>query len=45
MGVRFTADYKKKGNLEPNLKDVITEGSFHAIAPNTHWAEREGGHP
>lgn len=40
MGVRPLADYhKKKGNLEPSLKDVITEGDFHAISPNTQWSE------
>lgn len=39
---RLLTDYKKKkGNLEPNLKDVTAEGNFHTIAPNPHQSERE----
>ena len=34
---------KKRGKLKPNLQDVIMEGNFRAIAPNTHYSGQECG--
>lgn len=41
MGVSLRADKKKGGNLEPNLKDVLTEGNFHASGHQTPTGQKE----